>query len=471
MEIKLPLYRKILVWYLFFGLLCFILVATLGSHLVYKQTFSKTSKQLINYSNFIASIYSNLYEKDSSNTKKKLSDEDLDYLCNVLDCEIWIINKNGKFLYHNTLFKQGTYNFDFDPVDFGTNSYTTGDFYGTFSTNMLTVYSPIAANFTTYGYVLIHKPITIISSDSEQILQNVYIIACIIFALSLLLLVLINHVIFQPLHKITTAANEYANGNLTYKINIYSKDEMGYLANTLNYMTTEINNMEETQKNFVANVSHDFRSPLTSIKGYIEAMLDGTIPPKFQEKYLKTVLNETKRLTKLTQSLLTLHSLDKKGQFLEFTSFDINQTIKNILSTFEGTCLKRHIIVDLTFSAKQLSVYADMEKIQQVLYNLIDNAIKFSNDNSSICIETYTKYEKAFISIKDSGIGIPKDSIKKIWDKFYKSDTSRGKDKKGTGLGLSIVREIIQSHNENIDVISTEGVGTEFIFTLPTKGS
>lgn len=112
-------------------------------------------------------------------------------------------------------------------------------------------------------------------------------------------------------------------------------------------------------------------------------------------------------------------------------------------------------------------VYADMEKIQQVMYNLIDNAIKFSHNDSVIYIQAAGQYEKVFVSVKDTGIGIPKDSLKKIWERFYKTDLSRGKDKKGTGLGLSIVKEILQSHGENIDVISTEGVGTEFIFSLP----
>ena len=112
-------------------------------------------------------------------------------------------------------------------------------------------------------------------------------------------------------------------------------------------------------------------------------------------------------------------------------------------------------------------VYADVEKIQQVMYNLIDNAIKFSHNDSVIYIQASEQYEKVFVSVKDTGIGIPKDSLKKIWERFYKTDLSRGKDKKGTGLGLSIVKEILQSHGENIDVISTEGVGTEFIFSLP----
>ncbi len=241
---------------------------------------------------------------------------------------------------------------------------------------------------------------------------------------------------------------------------------MGYLAGTLNYMSNELNKMEEYQKNFIANVSHDFRSPLTSIKGYLEAILDGTIPPEMHEKYLNRVISETERLNKLTQGMLTLNSLDSKG-YLNRTNFDINRIIKDTAASFEGTCNEKNITFDLTFSDNIQMVYADLGKIQQVLYNLIDNAIKFSHHDSTVLIQASGKYEKIFISIKDTGIGIPKESIKKIWERFYKTDSSRGKDKKGTGLGLAIVREIIQSHGENIDVVSTEGVGSEFIFSLP----
>ena len=141
--------------------------------------------------------------------------------------------------------------------------------------------------------------------------------------------------------------------------------------------------------------------------------------------------------------------------------------IKDTAASFEGTCDAKNIVVDLTFSETITMVYADLGKIQQVLYNLIDNAIKFSHPDSVIYIQTSLRYEKVFISVKYTGIGIPKGSLKKIWERFYKTDQSRGKDKRGTGLGLAIVKEIIQNHGETIDVISTEGVGTEFIFTLP----
>ena len=152
---------------------------------------------------------------------------------------------------------------------------------------------------------------------------------------------------------------------------------------------------------------------------------------------------------------------------LDLTDFDINRMIKTTILTFEGTCSAKGLSFDLVLTGQKLYVHGDMSKIQQVLYNLIDNATKFSHNDASIKIETSIKNEKVLISVKDSGIGIPAESIKKIWDRFYKTDLSRGKDKRETGLGLAIVKEIIQAHDENINVISTEGVGTEFIFTLP----
>lgn len=232
-------------------------------------------------------------------------------------------------------------------------------------------------------------------------------------------------------------------------------------------MANELNTLEDDQRKFVSNVSHDFRSPLTSIKGYIEAILDGTIPYEMQDKYLNIILFETERLNKLTSSLLELNKFGSHGKtILYIKSFDINYIIRMTALTFEGICSEKHISIELILSGQNLYVTADMAKIQQVIYNLTDNAIKFSHPDSSITIETTEKNGKVFVSVKDSGIGIPGDSLKKIWERFYKTDVSRGKDKRGTGLGLAIVKEIIQAHDENINVISTEGVGTEFIFTL-----
>ena len=231
-------------------------------------------------------------------------------------------------------------------------------------------------------------------------------------------------------------------------------------------MADKLNKNGEYQRQFISNVSHDFRSPLTSIKGYVEAMLDGTIPPEMQDRYLKVIAFESTRLEKLTRSLLTLNELDVKKRMMHMRRFDINETIRTTAATFEGTCSERNIRLELLLAGKELFVRADMEQIQQVLYNLLDNAVKFSSDNSSITLETTVNHGKVFVSVKDHGTGIPKESLSRIWDRFYKIDASRGKDRKGTGLGLAIVKEIINAHKQNINVISTVGVGTEFIFTL-----
>ena len=195
-------------------------------------------------------------------------------------------------------------------------------------------------------------------------------------------------------------------------------------------------------------------------------MLDGTIPPELHEKYLNVVLNETERLTKLTNGLLELNSLNTRGLVLTISDFDINSAIRQICETFDVLCREKKISIELILSGEHLYVSADMGKIQQVIANLVDNAIKFSHKNSIIKIETTEKGDKVFVSVKDSGIGIPDDAQKLVFDRFYKTDLSRGKDKKGTGLGLAITKEILQAHNQNINVISTEGAGSEFIFTL-----
>lgn len=306
----------------------------------------------------------------------------------------------------------------------------------------------------------------ITASGKIHVMEILFLIFVIMYTLIGLCILFYYMRIHKPLEKIVDGTVEYANGNLKYKIPIETEDEFGYLAQSLNYMADKLNKNGEYQSSFIANVSHDFRSPLTSIKGYVEAMLDGTIPPELHERYLKIIDSEAQRLEKLTRNLLTLNDIDVKKRMLNKKRFDINHTIASMAETFEGICNQKKIKLSLLLSGKQLYVNADMDQIQQVLYNLLDNAIKYSGENTMITVETTEKNGKAFISVKDQGCGIPKESIPKIWERFYKLDSSRGKDRKGSGLGLSIVKEIINSHDQHINVISTEGVGTEFIFSL-----
>lgn len=458
------LYSKFILGYLVFGLLGFITIATISSDLTYNHLIQTQADALYDEANLIADNCSKVYEGKQLDLASAYPQ--LEAVAAYLRAEVWILDHNGVITADSSHKRAGMTIEGFDPASQGNRLYSIGTYYNTFDSSVLSVSAPITGNMNTYGYVAIHLPISVVKAQQNGFLNVVYITALILFALSLIILLIFTRAVYFPLKKITYAANEYAAGNLAHNIQLSHQDEMGYLASTLNYMSTKLNEMEEYQRKFIANISHDFRSPLTSIKGYLEAILDGTIPPELYQKYLGIIISETERLNKLTQGLLTLNSLDSKG-YLSRTSFDINRTIKDTVASFEGTCSARGITFDLTFSDSLQMVYADLGKIQQVLYNLIDNAIKFSRDDSVIYIQTSVRYEKIFVSVKDTGIGIPKDCIKKIWERFYKTDLSRGKDKKGTGLGLSIVKEIIQSHGENIDVVSTEGVGTEFIFSLP----
>ena len=461
------LYLKLILAYIIFGFFGFIVVATFVTNMTVDHLTKEQADSLYREATLIANTYAtDLYNNEISLEAVK---SQLDALDTYLNATLWIINPSGRMILDSSspLDVENEIVIDnFDPTITEGSYYTVGNFFHTFDKEMLSVFAPITSDYKVKGYVVIHSSMQSIRSETDSLLNISYITLVILFLLSLIILIFFTEIVYIPLRKITLATEQYASGNMHYEFSVESEDEMGYLAATLSYMASEIARSEDDQKKFVANVSHDFRSPLTSIKGYLEAMIDGTIPPEMHDKYLTILLNETERLRKLTNSLLTLNNLNTAGIMLNKTDFDINRTIRNVAASFEGTCRAKMIAIELVLTGDEMYVVADVDKIQQVLYNLLDNAIKFSHHNSVIKLETTEKHNKVFVSVKDSGIGIPKDDLKLIWDRFYKSDLSRGKDKKGTGLGLSITKEIIRSHGENINVISTEGVGTEFIFSL-----
>ncbi len=462
---KRTLYPKLLLGYAAFGILGFLTIAIFTSRLTLNYIERDTASDLYRESNLLAANYAANYYRGTMTLEDVTSH--FVAVATYLDAEIRVVSLDGKVLITSGSDTSSNTIEDFDITAFGTSYYQTGTFFNTFPEETLSVFSPITINYKVRGYVLTHKPVRDLITLKDGFINIAYMTLAVIFLCAFVLIGLFTCTVYIPIRKITRAARDYSEGNFDTQINIQTNDEIGYLAASLNYMAAELSTLEDDQRKFIANVSHDFRSPLTSIKGYVEAIMDGTIPHEMQDKYLNIILLETERLNKLTQSMLELNKYGARGTMLDISSFDINNTIKLVVQSFEGICQEKKISFELILTGHTSYVYADMSKIQQVLYNLIDNAIKFSHPDSTITIETTEKNEKVFISVKDTGIGIPKDSMKKIWERFYKTDLSRGKDKRGTGLGLAIVREIISVHNENINVISTEGVGTEFIFTLP----
>lgn len=461
---------KFVILYIIFGFLSIFAVSALSSPLITKSLEKEMAGTMCQSATLMSTDYLPDYFSERISTADVYTQ--LKGMSSYLESTVWFVAKDGTMI--ASARAEGVKSVPdvisaFDPLETGSSQYITGTYHDYFKEKVITVITPVTQQFSIKGYLLIHKPYEQITEIKDIFSHRLLIMLLVVYLLSFIIFIGIQFFIYRPLRKITDAATQYASGNLDVVIPVNSQDEMGYLSASLNYMSAQLKDMEEYQKTFVANVSHDFRSPLTSIKGYVQAMADGTIPVELQDKYLKIILSETERLTDLTQDLLTLNEFDTKHLPLNKTKFDIHELIRNTAASFEGTCTAKKISIALVFTSRTLTVYADARKIQQVLYNLLDNAIKFSDPDSTITIETTERGEKVFVSVKDNGIGIPRKSLNKIWERFYKTDLSRGKDKKGTGLGLSIVKEIIQAHDENINVISTEGVGTEFVFSLSKK--
>ncbi len=449
-----------------YGIISFLIVASLVEWMFQEKAQSTEATRLYREALAITSNYAADYYRNRL-TLEELATQ-LDVLSDYTEGEIWVVNHSGTVLIGRQEGEEAYEIKDFHIADFGAKYYRTGTFYDCFEEPVLTVFAPITVNYKVRGYVMIHKNIQQIYKSADHFLNLSYMALVALLLISVMFLTVYLWRTYGRIRMMNRVMHKYMEGDFGAVMEDEYEDELGFLCASFNYMANELNTLEDDQRKFVSNISHDFRSPLTSIKGYAEAMLDGTIPVKMQDKYLSIIIAETERLTKLTSGLMELNQYGGHGKtILDKTDFDINEVIEQTAATFEGACNTKHVVLELVLTGDELLVHADKSKVQQIIYNLTDNAIKFSHNDSSIKIETHVKNEKVFVSVKDSGIGIPKDSIGKIWERFYKTDLSRGKDKKGTGIGLAIVREIIQAHGENINVISTEGIGTEFIFTLP----
>lgn len=341
-----------------------------------------------------------------------------------------------------------------------------GDMGGIFKEPMITVGTPMVINEQYIGIVFISTPVTDLLLTVEKSYQIIILFTVFAIIGAFILVYLFSKKISLPLTEINKAAKVMASGNFKKRIDINTKDEIGQLANVLNDMAENLYQQEKRRREFISNISHDIRSPLTSMRGFLQAIIDGTIPEEKKEKYIHIVLEETERLTTLANNILDINKLEDVDNIDRNITFDINELIRRIIISFEARVVSKQLNVNISFAEKETFVFADLEKIQRVIYNLIDNAIKFTENNKGIFISTIIKNDKVFISIKDEGVGISEEDQKRIFDRFYKADYSRGKDKKGSGLGLSIVKEFILSQGENITLKSELNKGSEFVFTL-----
>lgn len=279
---------------------------------------------------------------------------------------------------------------------------------------------------------------------------------------------LVTEHIVSPLRSIRQAAKSFADGNFDVRVPVKGKDEIAELAIAFNNMAESMRNYDAMRNTFLSNVSHDLRTPMTSISGFIDGILDGVIPPDKQEYYLRLVSTEVKRLSRLVASLLDLSRIQAGERKFTMTSFDICEMGRQILIAFEQKINEKMLHVEFCCEQKNLRVIADRDAIHQILYNLCDNAVKFSSDEGLLRLTVRKlKNRKILVSVYNEGAGIAESDLPYIFDRFYKSDKSRGLNKSGVGLGLFIAKTIIDAHHEKIWAESMQGKNCCFNFTLP----
>ena len=304
-------------------------------------------------------------------------------------------------------------------------------------------------------------------SDLASVMIKTIITAMIwVMFFALIIVYFITEHITLPLKKLSRAAKEYAKGNFKARVSVSSNDEISQLAESFNNMATDLENHEKSRSSFIANISHDLRTPMTSISGFIDGILEGAIPPEKYDYYLNIVGSEVKRLSRLVSSLLEISRFEAGERKLNMTEFDICEMARQIVISFENRITEKNLDVDFNCDDFNISVIADKDAIHQILYNLCDNAIKFAKDSGKYIISIRHKNKSVFVSVYNEGEGISEEDIPFIFDRFYKSDKSRGLDKKGVGLGLYISKTIIDAHGQEIWAKSVYGEYCEFVFTL-----
>lgn len=283
---------------------------------------------------------------------------------------------------------------------------------------------------------------------------------------ALITVYLISRKITSPLQKISNAAKEFAKGNFSVRVPIKGNDEIAQLSESFNNMAEDLENYEKSRSSFIANISHDLRTPMTSISGFIDSILAGAIPPEKHEYYLKIVATEVKRLSRLVSTLLDISKFEAGEKKLTMSEFDICEMARQIVISFEKKIDEKKLDVEFDFDNFNTNVVADKDSIHQILYNICDNGIKFSKEGGKYLVSVKEKGKQVFVSVYNEGIGISAEDLPFIFDRFYKSDKSRGLDKTGVGLGLYISKTIIEAHGQEIWAKSVYGEYSEFVFTL-----
>lgn len=387
--------------------------------------------------------------------------------------DITVVNRDGEVFDSTCGIKSVPHNI-IDNIDTDKTFITKSTFDNFYENKVLSISFPMHYKGNIIGAIIFNMGIPQIRSTVMELLLMFLMSSMVSLLLAAAIVYIQARKISRPIASINKVAQNIAKGNFSERVDITTKDEIGQLASTFNFMASSIEKSEANRQRFVSDVSHELRTPMTSITGFVQGMLDGTISDEDRNDYLKIVLDESTRLTKLVNDMLEMSKI-QSGKFkINIAPFDINDLICSSLISLESKMSARHIDAEVDFRPDVLIALGDKDQIKRVLINLIDNAIKFSIENTVIHIRTYISDGKAHIAVANIGNEIPPNELNNIFDRFYKTDKSREIDRTGAGLGLSLVQNIIRVHNQTINVTNEKNADddnytTTFEFTLEIK--
>ena len=391
-------------------------------------------------------------------------------LADAIDADIYVTDSRGRMLLSSAAVDDrliGSTTLSDLVSRVHTDYFEIGTLAGLYEKRQYTAATPVQVSDQVLGYVFVATPASALSLTLQD---NLKIYALSVFGALLLcsaVVYLMSYRFVRPLRHMAAATRRFAQGDFSARVPVKGKDEVAELADALNHMAVSLSSVEGMRRSFIANVSHELKTPMTSIAGFVDGILDGTIPPEKQRHYMKIVSDEVKRLSRLVRSMLDLSRIDSGELKMNSVRFDLTEIVCSVLVSSEQRIEKKGLNITGMEGCEKMEIQGDYDLMNQVLYNLLDNAIKFTNEGGDIDIRLHRADSRIYVAVRNSGEGIPADEMPQIFERFYKSDRSRSLDKNGMGLGLYIVKTVVGLHGGEITVRSVPGEFTEFAFWVP----